>query len=118
MLAVGRATQEPAPIRSSSRGSLEQRKPVELAFVAALQHLPARQRAVLILREMLGFSALEVSESLKTTAASVNSALQRARSTVDRRLPEQSQQPTVRSLAGRPTGRAAERPRDVRRSEL
>jgi RNA polymerase sigma-70 factor (ECF subfamily) len=79
----------------------ERREALELAFIAALEHLPARQSAVLILRDGLGFSAKEAASSLATTVASVNAALFRARRAVEERLPEPSEQAAMRTLGDR-----------------
>jgi RNA polymerase sigma-70 factor, ECF subfamily len=75
--------------------TLVDRESVELAFVAAVQYLPANQRAALIMFDVLGFSALEIAHTMDTTAASVNSALQRARTFLAQKLPERSQRATL-----------------------
>jgi RNA polymerase sigma-70 factor, ECF subfamily len=97
----------------SPESAYEQRESMELAFIVALQKLPPLQRAVLLLREVVGFSAAETAAQLGTSLASVNSALQRARATVRGGLPDRSQQETLRALGDQRTRAVVEKYMDA-----
>lgn len=88
-------------VQASPHARYELMESVELAFITALQRLPANQRAALLLFDVLGFSAREVAAIMATSPASVNSALQRARSLIGSHTPEISQQQNLRALEDR-----------------
>ncbi|NUT51132.1 MAG: sigma-70 family RNA polymerase sigma factor [Saccharothrix sp.] len=88
----------PYPDTRLPDGHYAQREAVELAFVAALQHLPGNQRAALLLFEVLGFSAAEIASMMDTSTTSVNSALARARRVVAEKVPPRTQQRALRLI--------------------
>src|ERR1700734_2341084 len=98
---------------SSPEATYEQRESMELAFIVALQKLPPLQRAVLLLREVVGFSAAETADQLGASVASVNSALQRARAAVRGGLPGSSQQESLRALGDQRTRAIVEKYMDA-----
>jgi RNA polymerase sigma-70 factor (TIGR02960 family) len=77
-----------APAEDEPDAVVVARETIELTFIALIQSLPARQRAALILRDVLGWSAAETADALETSVAGANSALQRARATIGDELPE------------------------------
>ena len=98
---------------SSPEARYEQRESMELAFLVALQRLPPRQRAVLLLRDVIGFSVAEISSQLGTSVPAVNSALQRARAAAHQGMPARSQQSVLRDLGDQRTRQIVQRYADA-----